>query len=94
MGVVDLKPSDQAIQVYDDATGRSKWISPAELGACVKCGKRLRESRTDRYPFGDGYICKSCRERVAENFCQAAAEYNATLPDNAMPVEEMIKRFL
>jgi recombinational DNA repair protein (RecF pathway) len=91
MSVVNI---DQPIQVYNEETQQPQLIYQGVLNPCAKCGKQLRESRTGRYPFGDGYICNSCRDLVAEEFRQAVNKYNAPDPEDAMPVDELVRQFL
>jgi len=47
------------------------------LCPCLLCGKELRESTTGRYPHGNGYIWRECRDEVGEQFCKAMDEYEA-----------------
>ena len=64
---------------------------PDELCPCSLCGKRLRESTTGRYPYGDGYICRTCRDETGEEFCQAMDAYSAQIDNDVDPVVSLLR---
>jgi len=86
-----LEELSKAANTQQNNTERRHILSP-----CLLCGCDLSDYVTkERFPYWNGYICSDCYDKVGEEFCKMADEFESTeVPEGAMPVEEMIKRYL
>jgi len=60
------------------------------LFPCLLCGCELSDyTTTERFPYWNGYICSSCRNKTGEEFCKLVDEYKT--PDDMLHEDSILK---